>query len=234
MGLVYKLNESLSFYGNFSKSFTPSTDVDDNGTTASPELGTTYEVGSKWQITPRLDATLALYRIDEKDMSVYINGVTRNIPKARSSGVELELNGEIAKDWNLSANYAYDKTEIVKDDVSSANVGNRLVNAPTNMGSLYVSHTLRWVPVQGEFRLGGGARYVGTRAGDPENSFTMPAYTVADAFISWDNSLLGKHTQLQLNINNIFNKEYYTSSAGNLRVEEGETRNLVLSARVDF
>lgn len=234
VGLVYKLNESLSFYGNVSKSFTPSTDVDDNGTTAQPELGTTYEVGSKWQITPRLDATLALYRIDEKDMSVYINGVTRNIPKARSSGIELEMNGEVAKDWNLSANYAYDKTEIVKDNVTPDNVGNRLVNAPTNMGSLYLSHTLRWVPVQGDIRLGGGARYVGKRAGDPENSFTMPAYTVADAFISWDNQLLGKHTQLQLNINNIFNKEYYTSSAGNLRVEEGETRNVVLSASVDF
>ncbi len=233
-GLVYKLNESLSFYGSFSKSFTPSTDVDDNGTTAAPELGTTYEVGSKWQITPRLDATLALYRIDEKDMSVYINGVTRSIPKARSSGIELEMNGEIAKDWNISANYAYDKTEIVKDNVNPDNVGNRLVNAPTNMGSLYLSHALRWVPVQGDIRLGGGARYVGKRAGDPENSFTMPAYTVADAFISWDNQLLGKHTKLQLNLNNIFNKEYYTSSAGNLRVEEGETRNVVLSASVDF
>jgi iron complex outermembrane receptor protein len=234
VGLVYMLNDSLSFYGNFSKSFTPSTDVDDDGNTAQPELGTTYEIGSKWQISPRLDATVALYRIDEKDMSVYINGVTRNIPKARSSGVELELNGEIAKDWSVSANYAYDKTEIVEDNVSQNNVGNRLVNAPTNMGSLYVSHTLRWLPVPGDIRLGGGARYVGTRAGDPENSFTMPAYTVADAFITWDNALLGKHTQLRLNVNNIFNKEYYTSSAGNLRVEEGETRNVVLSASVDF
>ena len=234
VGVVYKLTDDLSFYANYSKSFTPSTDVDDNGNVASPESGTTYEVGTKWQISPRLDATLAVYRIDEEDMSVFINGVTRNIPKARSTGAELELNGEIAKDWDLTANYSYDKTEITEDDVNSANVGNRLVNAPTNMGSLYLSHTMRWSVVPGDFRVGGGARYVGTRAGDPENSFTLPDYTVADAFVAWDNQLLGKHTQIKLNVNNLFDKEYYSSSAGNLRVIEGEPRNVVLSAAVDF
>ena len=49
-------------YANYSQSFTPSTDVDDNGNVASPESGTTYEVGTKWQISPRLDATLAVKR----------------------------------------------------------------------------------------------------------------------------------------------------------------------------
>lgn len=234
LGLVYKLTDDLSFYGSFSRSFTPSTDTDDDGNVAQPETGTTYEVGSKWQISPRVDATLALYRIDEKDMSLFINGVTRSITKARSSGVELEVNGEVATDWNVSANYSYDKTEITQDDVNPGNVGNRLVNAPTQMGGLYLSHTLRWVPLQGDVRVGGGARYVGSRAGDPENSFTMPSYTVADAFIAWDTPLLGKHTQLKLNVNNLFNKEYYSSSAGNLRVIEGEPRNVVLSAVVDF
>jgi len=234
LGLVYKLTDDLSFYGSYSRSFTPSTDTDDDGNVAQPETGTTYEVGSKWQISPRVDATLALYRIDEKDMSVFINGVTRSIPKARSSGVELEVNGEVATDWNVSANYSYDKTEITQDDVNAGNVGNRLVNAPTQMGGLYLSHTLRWVPLQGDVRVGGGARYVGSRAGDPENSFTMPSYTVADAFIAWDTPLFGKHTQLKLNVNNLFNKEYYSSSAGNLRVIEGEPRNVVLSAAVDF
>ncbi|WP_163066073.1 TonB-dependent receptor domain-containing protein, partial [Acinetobacter baumannii] len=83
-------------YGNYSRSFTPSTAIDDNGNVATPETGTTYEVGGKWQITPAFDATLALYRIDESNMSIFINGVTRSIPKARSTGAELELNGEVA------------------------------------------------------------------------------------------------------------------------------------------
>ncbi|MCX8961865.1 TonB-dependent siderophore receptor [Erwinia psidii] len=234
MGLVYKVLPDVSLYGSYSRSFTPSTETDDDGNVASTEKGTTYEVGAKWQIVPALSATLALYRIDEKDMSVYINGVTRNIPKARSSGAEVEVNGEITKDWNLIATYSYDKTSIVEDDTNPENVGNRLVNAPTNMGSLYLTHTMRFSWLPGEWRIGGGGRYVGNRAGDPENSFTMPDYTVADAFVAWDSQLVGKHTQIKLNINNLFNKEYYSSSAGNLRVSEGEPRVLYLQAAVDF
>ncbi|WP_182059085.1 TonB-dependent siderophore receptor [Pantoea sp. ME81] len=234
LGVVYKVLPDVSLYGSYSKSFTPSTQTDDDGNVASTEKGTTWEVGSKWQVAPNLAATLALYRIDEEDMSIFINGVTRNIPKARSTGAELEVNGEFAPDWNLVANYSYDKTEIVSDNVNPDNVGNRLVNAPTNMGSLYLSHTLRFSWLPGELRLGGGGRYVGTRAGDPENSFVMPAYTVADAFIAWDSQLIGKHTQLKLNVKNLFNREYYESSAGNLRVIEGEPRVMYLQAAVDF
>ncbi|WP_312665443.1 TonB-dependent siderophore receptor [Pantoea sp. CTOTU49201] len=234
LGVVYKVLPDVSLYGSYSKSFTPSTQTDDNGDVASTEKGSTWEVGSKWQVAPNLAATLALYRIDETDMSIFINGVTRNIPKARSTGAELEINGEITPDWNLIANYSYDKTEIVADNVNPDNVGNRLVNAPTNMGSLYLSHTLRFSWLPGELRFGGGGRYVGTRAGDPENSFVMPAYTVADAFIAWDSQLIGKHTQLKLNVKNLLNREYYESSAGNLRVIEGEPRVMYLQASVDF
>jgi iron complex outermembrane receptor protein len=146
----------------------------------------------------------------------------------------VEVNGEIYPEWDISANYSYDQAEIVNDKTNADNNGNRLQNAPRNSGALYLSHDVRLPMLPGSFRIGGGVRYVGTRAGDPNNSFTLPAYTVADSFIGWDNQLLGKKTHVQLNINNLFNKEYYTSSGGNLRVVEGETRNVVLSTSVEF
>ncbi|MBU9821185.1 TonB-dependent siderophore receptor [Rahnella sp. BCC 1045] len=233
-GLIYKLTPDVSLYSSVSKSFTPSTDVDDDGNVGKPEQGTNWEVGSKWQISPRLFASVALYRIDERDMSLSINGTTRAIDKARSTGAEFELNGEVLPDWDVSANYSYDNAEIVNDGVNSANNGNRLQNAPRHSGALYLSHNLTFSGIPGDFRVGGGARYVGTRAGDPENSFTMPDYVVADSFIAWNNPLFGEKTQLKLNLNNLFNKHYYTSSGGNLRVREGETRNLMVQASVEF
>ncbi len=75
---------------------------------------------------------------------------------------------------------------------------------------------------------------MGSRAGDPDNSFTLPHYLVADSFLRWNSRVLGQKTQLQLNLNNLFNKHYYTSSGGNLRVAEGQTRNVTLSASVEF
>ncbi|MBZ6392725.1 TonB-dependent siderophore receptor [Pantoea dispersa] len=233
-GLIYKLTPDVSLYSSVSKSFTPSTDVDDDGNVGKPEQGTTWEVGSKWQISPRLFASVALYRIDERDMSLNINGTTRAINKARSSGAEFELNGEVLPGWDLSANYSYDKAEIVDDGVNPANKGNRLQNAPRHAGALYLSHNLTLNGIPGDFRVGGGARYVGSRAGDPENSFTLPDYVVADSFIAWNNQLFGEKTQLKLNLNNLFNKHYYTSSGGNLRVREGETRNMMVEASVEF
>ncbi len=228
-GLIYKLTPDISLYGTMSKSFTPSTSVDDEGNVGKPEQGTTYEVGSKWQLTPSLFASLAFYHIDERDISLSLNGSTYAVAKARSRGVEAEINGEIYRGWELSANYSYDQAIITDDRNDSSNNGNRLQNAPRNSGAVYLSHAL-----PGNFRVGGGIRYVGTRAGDPDNSFTLPAYTVADSFVAWDNKLLGKKTHLQLNLNNLFNKHYYTSSGGNLRVEEGASLNGVLSASVEF
>ena len=233
-GLIYKLTPDVSFYATMSKSFTPSTDPDDNGNVGAPQQGTTYEVGSKWQITPAIMATAAIYRIDANNLSLFINGATYAVDQVRSSGVELEVNGEIYPDWDINANYSYNQADIVNDQNNSDNNGNRLQNAPKNSGALYLSHNVRFNVLPGDFRIGGGVRYVGVRAGDPDNSFTLPAYTVADSFIGWDNQLLGKKTHLQLNLNNLFNKRYYPSSGGNLRVAEGETRNLVLSASVEF
>ncbi|MNL95427.1 Ferrichrome-iron receptor precursor [compost metagenome] len=233
-GLIYKLTPDVSLYGSVSKSFTPSTNVDDDGDVGKPEQGTTWEMGSKWQVSPRLFASVALFNIDERDMSLSINGATRAINKARSRGAEFELNGEILPDWELSANYSYTNAKIIDDGVNAANNGNRLQNAPRHSGALYLSHNLVIGGIPGDFRVGGGARYIGTRAGDPENSFTLPNYVVADSFIAWNNRLFGEKTQLKLNLNNLFNEHYYTSSGGNLRVREGETRNLMVQASVEF
>lgn len=233
-GLIYKLTPDVSLYGSVSKSFTPSTNVDDDGDVGKPEQGTTWEMGSKWQVSPRLFASVALFNIDERDMSLSINGATRAIDKARSRGAEFELNGEILPDWELSANYSYTNAKIIDDGENAANNGNRLQNAPRHSGALYLSHNLTVNGIPGDFRVGGGARYIGTRAGDPENSFTLPNYVVADSFIAWNNRLFGEKTQLRLNLNNLFNEHYYTSSGGNLRVREGETRNLMVQASVEF
>ncbi len=116
-------------------------------------------------------------------MSLNINGSTRAIDKARSTGAEFELNGEIAPGWDLSANYSYDQAEIVNDRVNPDNNGNRLQNAPRHAGALYLSHEMQISSLPGSFRLGGGARYVGSRAGDPIT--VSPCPTMWWQTVSW-------------------------------------------------
>lgn len=233
LGVVFAATDKLSLYANYSESFKPNqSDSLSDASAYDPEEGKSREVGAKYDIAPGLSANIAFYDIEKKNVVVTNNGVDQAAGKVGSRGIEVDLTGRIAERLNLIATYAHTDTEILDDP---SNKGNALVNAAKNMGSLYLSHDLA---VPGEFglwRVGGGARYIGKRAVDNANSAWLDSYTVADAFVSWETTrLLGDKTRLQLNANNLFNKEYYPSSGGDLRIAVGEPRELRLSASVEF
>nr|WP_022963379.1 TonB-dependent siderophore receptor [Halopseudomonas pelagia] len=230
-GLVYQLNQQVSLYGNYSRSFVPNASDTDSGQAFDPEQGRSYELGIKLDLSNAITASAALFDIEKENVVVETNGIKQAAGKVGSRGVEVDVSGRIAERWELLGTYAYTDTEILDDP---ANQGNELVNAAQNIASLYLTHHLALPSGAGQWRVGGGARYVGERAGDNANSFWLDSYTVTDAFISWESQLLGDKTRLQLNARNLFNQEYYPSSGGNLRVAAGEPRELRLSASVEF
>ncbi|MFH7611412.1 TonB-dependent receptor, partial [Pseudomonas syringae pv. tagetis] len=74
-GLVFKVNEDLSLYGYYSRSFVPNDEVNDDGTTFDPVEGRSYEVGAKFALAPELNVNLAVFDIEKKNV-VTPNGVT--------------------------------------------------------------------------------------------------------------------------------------------------------------
>ncbi|MDZ4190811.1 TonB-dependent siderophore receptor [Ectopseudomonas chengduensis] len=230
-GLVFQLNDQVAFYGNYSRSFVPNASDTNTGQAFDPEEGRSYELGVKLDLPQGIGASLALFDIEKENVVVTNNSVSEAAGKVGSRGVELDITGRLSERWELLGSYAYTDTEILDDP---ANEGNELVNAARNVGSLYLVHHLHLPQELGQWRLGGGARYVGERAGDNANTFWLDSYTVADAFVSWDSQLLGEKTRLQLNVRNLFDERYYSSSGGNLRVAVGEPREVRLSASVEF
>lgn len=233
-GLVFKVNEDLSLYGNYSRSFVPNEDVNDDGTTFDPEEGRSYEVGAKYALAPALNLNLAVFDIEKKNVvtPTGVTGVSEAAGKVGSQGVELDVTGRIAERWDMIGTYAYTHTEVLDDP---SNKGNRLSQAPKHTASLYLTHHLQVPSGLGDWHAGGGARYVGERAGDDANTFYMSSYTVADAFLGWDVPMAGYKTRLQLNVDNLFDKQYYPSSTGSqLQVNVGEPRTARLSASVTF
>ncbi len=233
VGLVYQPNDAWALYGNYSRSFVPNDTVDDTGHTFDPEEGRSYEVGAKYTPSSALNVNVALFDI------VKTNVVTENAlgeseaaGKVGSRGLELDVTGRLAPRWDLIGTYAYTHTEILDDP---DNQGHRLNDAPKHTASLYLSHHLRMPDATGQWHAGAGARYVGERAGDNANSYWMSSYTVADAFLRWDLPTAGYKTRLQLNVDNLFNKQYYPSSTGSeLQVNVGEPRTARLTASVTF
>lgn len=230
-GLVFQLSDQVAFYGNYSRSFVPNASDTNTGQAFDPEEGRSYELGVKLDLPQGIGASLALFDIEKKNVVVTNNSVSEAAGKVGSRGVELDISGRLSERWELLGSYAYTDTEILDDP---SNEGNELVNAARNVGSLYLVHHLHLPLELGQWKLGGGARYVGERAGDNANTFWLDSYTVADAFVTWDSQLLGEKTRLQLNVRNLFNERYSPSSGGNLRVAVGEPRELRLSASVEF
>jgi len=239
-GIVYQPVDNVALYANYSRSFVPN-DADDAGNSFKPTEGRSYEVGIKYSPVQALNVNLAVYDIVKKNL---VNSVLQSngdsideaVGKARSRGVELDVTGEIARNWNIIGTYAYDHTEVLKNGESPEQEGNRLPNAPMHTASLYLSHQLGLPAETGKWHVGAGARYVGERPGDDANSFWLDSYTTADAFVRWDLPTHDYKTSLQLNIDNLFNKEYYPATTGSstLQVEEGALRTARLTASVTF
>jgi catecholate siderophore receptor len=86
--------------------------------------------------------------------------------------------------------------------------------------------------------VGGGVRYVDTVARNSNttaptsNLLNTKSYWVADMMAAYD---LSKNVSLQLNLNNLFDKEYIASlNNGGSRYKPGEARNVLLSANLKY
>ncbi|OLO08832.1 TonB-dependent receptor [Salinicola sp. MH3R3-1] len=236
--LLYKLTPQTSLYASYSESFVPNQPDADTGQRFDPEEGHGWEAGIKQRfLGDRLQASLAYFDITKENVVVSDNGVSRAVGKSGSKGVELSAQGELTERLSVLANYAYTDAE-VRDDGSEntggGTEGNALPNVARHTASLLLSQALAVNPDYGRWRVGGGVRYVGSREGDSNNSFSLDDYTVADAFVAWDNRWLGDNTHLQLNVHNLFDTTYYPSSGGDTRVVVGEPLEVTLQAGVSF
>lgn len=244
-GVVYKAREYLSFYGSYSESLKPTSTIAPLSTgvvidsNVAPEHAKSYEVGAKLDMPNGLSGNLAVFNIDKRNVLVSqaVPGSStldwRTSGAARSRGVELDVSGRIGQRWNVIASYAFIDAKITDDPMYA---GNTLVNAARHTASL--AGVYDWGPVlgngSGNLRLGAVGRYIGSRPGDSANSFTLPAYFVADVFATYDTKI-GRHSvHYQLNVKNVFNKTYYPSSVSQTVVAIGDARSATLSATFEF
>lgn len=242
-GIVYKWTDTVSLYGSYTQSLKPTSTIAPLSTgvvidsSVKPEESTSWELGAKVAMPAGLTGTLALFNIDKSNVLVsQYNDTTkqtdwRTSGEARSRGVELDVSGQIGEHWSVIASYAYIDAKTIEDPVYA---GNRLWNVAQNTASLAAVYDFGTVFGGDQLRVGADAHYVGSRPGDSANSFTLPAYTVADAFATYDTRLGGHRVSFQLNVKNLFNKTYYPSSANRYFVAVGDARQVSLLSTFEF
>lgn len=240
VGLVYKPVENLSLYTSYGISYLPRSgeqlaSLTVNTQALDPEEFVNYEIGAKWDISPRLGATAAVYRLDRSNVAVVDPSDTTQMillsgDSQRTEGVELSLSGEITDAWQIIASYAYQDAEITHDirtsPTSITSAGTKLPQTPEQ--SVGVWNRYDFSPNWG---VGLGVIYRDQSFASISNAVTLKGYTRYDAAVYYT---VNANIDLQLNVENLFDKEYFPSAHSDSNISPGTPRAYYLSASVRF
>ncbi|MBC3502568.1 TonB-dependent siderophore receptor [Pseudomonas sp. SWRI59] len=211
IGLVYDLNENWSAYASYTSIFKPQSNKDVGGTYLDPLEGENYELGLKSEFwDKRLTTAFSVFEVHQDNLAVADgsnlapdgNQAYRAESGTKTRGFEMEMAGEILPDWQVSASYTY--------AVSKDSDGDRLnTEVPRDTLKLFTSYRLQSVP---QLKVGGGVRWQGTEyykgAGPNDETFTQDPYSVVDLMAQY---AFTPQTSVSLNLNNVFDKTYYTA-----------------------
>lgn len=236
LGLVYKLTPTVSLFGNVAQSFMPQSSIASYIGNLPPEESTSYEVGAKFDLLSGITANIALFDIHKRNVlyteAVGDETVAKTTGKVRSRGVEVDLAGSITDNLSVIASYGYTDAKVL-DDPDYA--GKPLPNVPKHTGSLFLSYDIHNVYDSNTLTVGGGGRAVSKRSGTNGADYYLQGYAVADVFAAYKMKLQYPVT-LQVNVKNLFDKTYYTSSiaTNNLGNQIGDPREVQFTVKMDF
>ncbi|MBU2320477.1 MAG: TonB-dependent receptor, partial [Gammaproteobacteria bacterium] len=228
IGATYKINDNWKPYTSFSTGFVPQEAEKQanskNGEFFDPEESQQLEAGVRsYFFNNKLNINLAVYHIDRKnilqkdtdDTSKYIS-----IGKIRSQGFEVDALADITPRWVANVSYAYNDVK-----VTDAADGVYFANTPYHQLGLWSRYDFPSIDSSIAF----GADYVSQQKN--RNNQIVKPYTVYD--MSWQTKW--QDWKFQLNVKNLFDKEYAVSGfTKNIGSFVGERRRVYISAAYDF
>jgi catecholate siderophore receptor len=232
-GLVYKPVLAVSVYATYTVSSLPSSGDQFSSLTTiteevEPERFGNYELGVKWEPNPGLALTAALYLLDRTHTrSTDPNDPTRIVQTGgqRTTGFELGIAGRVTAAWRIAGGYAY-QDAFVTSATTAAKAGAQVAQVPHHTLSLWNHLALR-------ARLGAavGVLFRTNMFATIDNTVTLPGYTRVDlaAFFA-----LTKDVRLQGNLENAFDKKYWTNADSNTNISPGSGRALRLAVTAGF
>ncbi|MES2869615.1 MAG: TonB-dependent siderophore receptor [Pseudomonadota bacterium] len=246
-GLIYDLDDHYSVYVSYSDIFTPQSAKDSTGTPLKPIVGKNYEVGIKGEyFDGALNASLALFRIDQENRAVAV--LVPDCPQAscneasgeiRSQGIDFELQGALTENWQVGGGYTYARVHTLKDSANPQNVNQRFdPDTPEHMFKLSTNYRFQG-PLR-KLRIGGNVSWQSRMYNDIKlldgnyYRLTQGSYAITDLMAGYQ---VNQHLDLQLNANNIFDREYYSSISNSVSYggdTYGSPRNLLLTAKYSF
>lgn len=238
-GLTYDLNDNFTAYTSYTEIFQPQTDYRDrNDKMLEPDEGKNYEVGIKGEFfNGALNTSLAYFEVHETNRpeldtspgAALINDSPYYGTKSKTKGYEAEISGELATGWQLQAGYTH---KIARDDN-----GKKIATwEPEDQINLYTTYKL--TGSLDKLTLGGGARWQSEGWKSINNAglrrsevLTQDAYWLVDLMARYQ---ITENLSATLNVNNVFDKNYYTNIGFYDSAYPGDPRNMMVTTRWNF
>jgi catecholate siderophore receptor len=242
LGVIYKPAANGSIYADYAVSAQPPGGSQLQLSTASnsadnpsldPQKARTAEVGTKWNLlADNLLLTAALYRTEvSNNLVTDSDGNVYQIGKERVSGVELTAVGKLSDHWSVSSGFTTMNTTIVKGVVATQDGSDGIAYTPKYAFTAWTTYQLPF-----GLTIGGGARYSGELKRGTDGAVGTPNYTksymVFDAVATY---AFNKHFDLQLNVYNLFDKNYVAAiNKSGYRYTPGIPRSAMVTANFRF
>ncbi|POY38454.1 TonB-dependent siderophore receptor [Solitalea longa] len=176
LGLVYQPTKTTSLFASYSNNFAPNSGVDINNNNLDPSIIDQYEVGVKNDFFQgRLSANLTIYKIINDNYAQSVpgssNGAKELAGETTSDGLEVDLNGTLAKGLNFLAGYSYTYMRFTNTtgNTGSNKEGERLVGVPSNTANASLFYTFSNNLLNG-LKVGFSGFYTGKRNGGYNNT----------------------------------------------------------------
>jgi iron complex outermembrane receptor protein len=237
-GIVYELSTPLSLYAAYGEGYRANIGADANGKVFEPETSKSIEAGVKLTaLGGRLTGTLAAYQLEKSNVLATDTanpGFSVAIGKARSRGIEADLNGRLPGGIEVLLSYAYTDAEArsrVLDPNFSFQIepGDPLINIPKH--NINMQAAKRFKAGAHDALIGAGVQHVGGRNGETGTDFTLPSHTLFRVFGQAD---LIEGVQLFGSVANLFDDHWYANSYSPVWVQPGAPRTATIGLRASF
>ena len=228
-GLIYKPVENVSLYASYSMTYVPRSGAQLASLTPTnaafdPEEFENVEVGAKWDISPALAVTAAVFQLDQKNVVIAnpnVPGESLLVDGLRTDGVELGISGQVSDAWSIQGGYAWQDGEL-----SDRLGGTALAQLPEHVVSLWNRYDFSEA-----WGVGLGVIYQSDMYAAADNAVTLPSFTRVDAGVFYT---LNERLRMQVNVENLLDERYYPNAHNNNNITPGSPLAVRVGVTANF
>lgn len=225
-----------------------------NNPDAKTQRAINYEIGTKWELfDKRLLTSVALFHTERRNVAMTDGTNLIGYGKQQVQGLEISATGYITPQWSVFGGVLFQRSkrkhgadiDAARKAANSGDYGSaistssdELAFTPKTQANLWTTY---YIP-SARLTLGAGMQYTASSwVGRPDNvdrivangvNGKLPGYVVFNAMAAYE---VNKNLTLRLNIDNIADKTYATSTNWSARrAQLGAPRTFMLSADVNF